>query len=85
MLKKDCAWSVSSHLSRQVLDCSLPTRRKRAEPYAQETLFNSLLVAPKWSRMTGGLATGTDFGSAGRPLPEPQVRALDFRFWPGAA
>ena len=27
-------------------------------------------------------ATGTDFGSAGRPLPGPQVRALDFRFWP---
>jgi hypothetical protein len=39
---------------------------------------------PGWSRMTGGLATGVDFGSAGRPLPGPQVRALDFRFRPNA-
>jgi hypothetical protein len=32
--------------------------------------------------MTGELATGTDFGIGGRPLPEHEVRALDFRFWP---
>ena len=35
--------------------------------------------------MTGGLATGADFGIAGRPLRGPQGRALDFRFWPEAA
>jgi hypothetical protein len=39
---------------------------------------------PAWSRMIGGLATGAEFGIAGRPLPEPQVRVLDFRSWPPA-